>query len=417
MGSIPERLRRALAPGPAGLSRAGRELLLELSLCFTTRGAEVLPEPFEGARALALLLGLAPPEPGTVRAAASPELQVRLASIPSRCPELQGDLARAALRCLFVIGVCRGSLTPTQRQIVARVAKATGVPMAELNDIAQAALREAREEEDALPEGVFESSDALENDLFAIVSDIHANIAALEAVLADIDGLGVRRIVCLGDVVGYGPDPVPCAERIMARCKWTLMGNHDIALFEGSAGFNPSARGAIDWTRDLLFSAAERDPAARRRCRFLRDLPLQHEEGGNLFVHGSPRDPWREYIFPDEARLPKARKKFREIFPRFERFLFVGHTHIPCVITEEGFVATSTELGNQWKRPPGVKAIVNVGSVGQPRDRDSRACYLVVEGDSVVWRRVTYDVQATVGRIHANPVLDPALAVRLKKGV
>lgn len=404
-GATPERLRVFLDGWQGPLGGPAGQVVVELALCFTVGGGRPDPKPFALVAALAQELGTASPQPQQATTDfATAELYARY-----RALGLSGDAARAVLSCLFLVGVCRGALSEGQRQVAATVAQLSGIALTELNELARRVLAEAGRSSDearALPTGDY-----------AIISDIHANVAALEAVFRDIDAQGIRRVGCLGDVVGYGPDPIECTDLIRTRCAFTLMGNHDVALFEGAKGFNPAAKRAVKWTRDQLRAAT--DPAAAERVQFLQQLPLERREGTTLFVHGSPRDPWREYIFPDEVKVAKSRtrKKFREIFAAFEAFLFVGHTHLPCVITDQGFVKSAKKLEWTWTRPEGVKAIVNVGSVGQPRDRDPRPCYCVVSGDTIHWRRVEYPAERTVQRIEQNAELDAILGKRLLKGV
>jgi diadenosine tetraphosphatase ApaH/serine/threonine PP2A family protein phosphatase len=256
--------------------------------------------------------------------------------------------------------------------------------------------------------------------MFAIISDVHSNIEALGVVLDDIEKMGVKRILCMGDVVGYGPNPLECTDMIMNACEVTLKGNHDEALIHGAYAFNLRAQKAIEWTRDQLKPGFFSGSAVRRRWEFLTNLPLRHEEGDDLLIHGSPRDPTNEYILSTEIGFGPT-EKFEEIFAGFNRMLFVGHTHMPCVITDRYETKTSTELENKYVFPDMAdkKVIVNVGSVGQPRDRDNRACYVIVDGDppTITWRRLEYDFEKTAGKIDAIAQLDPALAARLKEGI
>jgi len=252
--------------------------------------------------------------------------------------------------------------------------------------------------------------------MYAVISDIHANLAALEAVLRDIDAQKIEDVVCLGDVVGYGPDPLRCVDLIMERCDVTVMGNHEEALVQRAAayGFHAIARDAIDWTRDQLEPGFFSSPLVRRRWEFVRDLPLRWQRGPDVFVHGSPRHPTSEYLLANEVSWNPA--KYEEVLSATDRFLFVGHTHQPCVIDQDLAVKTLGELGGVYSGPAGRRAVVNVGSVGQPRDHDPRACYVVVDDDRITWRRVPYDVPATVSRIHAIDRLDDRLAKRLEAG-
>lgn len=252
---------------------------------------------------------------------------------------------------------------------------------------------------------------------FAIVSDIHSNIEALTNVLADIESQGVTDIFCLGDVVGYGPNPVECTDLIMNRTRVCLKGNHDEALVHGAYAFNMRAQKAIDWTRDQLKPGFFSGAAVRRRWEFLTNLSLRHEEYGYLFIHGSPRDPTNEYILATEIGFG-PNEKFEEIFASFDKALFVGHTHLPCVITSEYETASASELNHEWDLSKNdCKVIVNVGSVGQPRDRDSRSCYVIVDDDTIRWRRVEYDFLKTIEKIERIAQLDNALGARLKEGM
>jgi diadenosine tetraphosphatase ApaH/serine/threonine PP2A family protein phosphatase len=248
----------------------------------------------------------------------------------------------------------------------------------------------------------------------AFISDIHANLEALEAVLADVERKGYETIFCLGDVVGYGPDPAACTDLVRRRCAVTIRGNHDEALVKGAWGFNEVARTAMDWTRRQLRPSLLR-PGSKRRWDFLVHLPLRHEWEGLLLVHGSPREPTTEYILPRNAEWPLP-GMFQELFSAVETVCLVGHTHIPGVFDETPRFTPQKEAGESF-RYHGTKLIVNVGSVGQPRDGDWRACYLSRE-DSGDFRfhRVEYPVETTQRKIRAIPQLDNRLADRLAEG-
>ncbi len=250
--------------------------------------------------------------------------------------------------------------------------------------------------------------------MIAVVSDIHANLEALQAVLADLAGQGAGAVYCLGDIVGYGPDPVACLDRAM-RFDLAVLGNHDQGALFDPEGFSPVAMRAILWTRQRL----ERDgPRSwREECwDFLAGLPRTHRQGDRLYVHGSARNPLNEYVFPEDAY---NLHKMERIFAHVERHCFQGHTHVPGVFTEEApgrhEFRKPDEVGHAF-RLDGRKALVNVGSVGQPRDGDPRACYALLDGDTVTWRRVPYDAAATRAKIHAIPDLDPYLGNRLLVG-
>lgn len=250
----------------------------------------------------------------------------------------------------------------------------------------------------------------------AIISDIHANLEALEAVLADIDQQGIREIICLGDIVGYGPDPAECIDRVKERCRLTIRGNHDEALLRGPIGFTPIAREAMEWTRKVLRPRFWK-PAARARWKYIESLPLQADWEEFLLVHGSPRDPTSEYIM-DRDVLFGNNQKFIEIFARVQKVCFAGHTHIAGVFYDGPRWVRQSEIHGSF-RYDGVKMIINVGSVGQPRDRDPRACYLTVNGQdrSFRYHRVPYNWEATREKIHRIPELNSQLGDRLLEGI
>jgi diadenosine tetraphosphatase ApaH/serine/threonine PP2A family protein phosphatase len=252
--------------------------------------------------------------------------------------------------------------------------------------------------------------------MIAIVSDIHGNLEALRAVLADAGGAGVEAVYCLGDVVGYGPNPRECLD--LARgFRLTVLGNHDQGALFDPAGFCPSAERAIFWTRGELEESPEPRAVRERRWEFLAELPRSHRVGDHLFVHGSARNPLNEYVFPEDVH---HQHKMQRIFAAVERYCFQGHTHIPGVFVEQApeeryDFHSPAEVGHAH-RLDGRKTLCNVGSVGQPRDGDPRACYVLFDGDTIHWRRVEYDVDETVRKIRAVPDLDRALGDRLRLG-
>jgi diadenosine tetraphosphatase ApaH/serine/threonine PP2A family protein phosphatase len=255
----------------------------------------------------------------------------------------------------------------------------------------------------------------------AVISDIHGNASALRAVLADIDARGIKRIVCLGDIVGYGPEPLECVDLVAQRCDWSLMGNHDFGVLYEPTNFNPGAEAAAYWTRQA-FDREPDDAARARRYEFLGRLRVRVSEsrdGTNrtvLAVHGSPRRPINEYIFPDDVL--NATDKLRSIFGLVEQLAIVGHTHVPGVFTSEPDFYPPDEIGSNstYKFIEGEKAVINVGSVGQPRDHDPRASYAILTGDGVEFRRVEYDIEETARKIRAIPELSDWLADRLFEG-
>ncbi|MCC6464646.1 MAG: metallophosphoesterase family protein [Planctomycetes bacterium] len=254
----------------------------------------------------------------------------------------------------------------------------------------------------------------------AIVSDIHANVAAWEAVRKDIESHGVKEIFSLGDLVGYGPEPLEIVDAAMSF-QLNLMGNHDEAVIFEPVGFNYRALTAIRWTKKLLQGGIFAFKN-RKRMSFLKSLKLTHRDEGVLFVHGSPREPTTEYILKHDALAAnqgeaQALRKMEDIFRQVDSLCIVGHTHIPCIITEDHKYLTEKDVNFEFKPEKGKKYILNVGSVGQPRDRDTRACYVLQDGMKFTWRRVEYDVKATAVKIRALKELDEYNADRLEQGV
>ncbi len=267
--------------------------------------------------------------------------------------------------------------------------------------------------------------------MFAILSYIHANLEALTAVLADIDRHGVERIVCLGDLVGYGPDPLACIDMVRERCEVVILGNHDQAAMFDPEGWGGPAEQAIFWTRDMLESSSDGRDARERRWSFLAQLPLTFSERERLYVHASARNPLNEYIFPEDIYNPRKMERIFELIPHV---CFCGHTHVPGVFIDHAgrydvktrvFTPTGDEgeytffapeeVGHAW-RIGRQKTIINVGSVGQPRDGDPRAGYVLVEGELVRFCRVEYDSETTIRKIRDIPDLANFLGDRLREG-
>jgi diadenosine tetraphosphatase ApaH/serine/threonine PP2A family protein phosphatase len=269
----------------------------------------------------------------------------------------------------------------------------------------------------------------------ALISDIHSNYDALLAVLADIDRRGIKRIFCLGDIVGYGACPRECLDLVAERTEKCICGNHDMAVFFEPANFNISAERGAYWTQQLF--EEESNKALRdRRWEFLGRLPVKIEYHGMLFCHGSPRRPVNEYLFAEDVYTNPH--KILANFERLEehhRLCFVGHTHVPGVFLDDPYFDPPSELGDStYEVADDEKAIINVGSVGQPRDRDPRACYVLIQEEdapeeawqhagngkypqtSVEFVRVEYDVERAVSRILAVPELDDFLGTRLYDG-
>jgi predicted phosphodiesterase len=254
----------------------------------------------------------------------------------------------------------------------------------------------------------------------AILSDIHGNLTALRAVLADVDARGADRIVCLGDVVGYGPKPCECLDLVMGF-DFCVLGNHDSSALFDPEGFNAAAEQAIFWTRNQLEKPDAGEDAsgdgpsrARQRLDFLCGLPRTVREQNTLFVHGSPRGPTNEYVMPEDVQNGKKMEKLFSLVPHL---CFQGHTHVPGVFTTAGDFLRPGQLEDGYRvDDPAQRLMINVGSVGQPRDLDPRCCYVIFDGQHVFFHRVEYDVEDTVAQIEAEPELDNFLGYRLREG-
>jgi diadenosine tetraphosphatase ApaH/serine/threonine PP2A family protein phosphatase len=223
----------------------------------------------------------------------------------------------------------------------------------------------------------------------------------------------------LGDIIGYGPDPRACID-LALDFPLNLLGNHEDAVLFEAIGFNPKAKVAIDWTRDQLNLRTESQDKNRQMWNFIGGLPKQHKEGDFLFVHGSPRDPTREYIFKQDYQ---DRKKMEDIFLSPSdvewKVCFAGHTHHPGVFaqTQPYQFFEPSEVAYSY-RYSGLdyRILVNVGSVGQPRDGDWRASYVIVDDENIRFHRVEYDIQQTIRRFRDHPELPEYLARRLEEG-
>ncbi len=224
----------------------------------------------------------------------------------------------------------------------------------------------------------------------AILSDVHGNLEALVAVLEDAAAQAATEFVCLGDVVGYGPDSGPCLDLILETCRITVAGNHDQAASGvlSDARFNSMAKAALDYARAGL---------SLQQQHKLRQLPMQETLAGLLLVHSSPVRPEE---FPYVLEAWDARGVFREN-QEFKAAVY-GHTHVAVSFHGEGDRVTATLNPVVDLKAPGT-FLCNVGSVGQPRDRDPRSCYAMYDSESGLLsrRRVEYDREKTAAKIEA----------------
>ena len=247
----------------------------------------------------------------------------------------------------------------------------------------------------------------------AVFSDIHANLHALVAVLADIALSGAKHHTCLGDIVGYGANPIECLDKVMSlpNCD-TVLGNHDNAAIFDPEGFNGNAEQAIFWTRNKLESAQNGEALFTFIC----EMPFYIETEQTFYCHGSPSSPTNEYVFPEDVW---NKRKMNRIFGRIRKFGFCGHTHVPGIFypKDDGFVfeeqqTLGTDTLSLAKFP---KALINVGSVGQPRDDCYKSRYVLFDEDNmtVAFREVCYDIEGAQSAIYAADGLPNASADRL----
>jgi diadenosine tetraphosphatase ApaH/serine/threonine PP2A family protein phosphatase len=237
----------------------------------------------------------------------------------------------------------------------------------------------------------------------AVVSDVHSNLAALEAVLSAIDAAPPDEIWCLGDVVGYGPRPNECCEIVESRADICLGGNHDLAV-RGTidlAEFRGDAAVAARWTRDILTEPARA---------FLDRLEPEGERDEVALYHGSARDPVWEYVLSDEAA---AATLAVSPFP----LVLVGHSHVALEVEWRDDLLTGGLAPDGTRVDVRDRVLLNPGSVGQPRDGEWRAAYLLLdrEADTATFHRVEYDVERTQAEMRAAG-LPEALAARLTHG-
>ena len=254
----------------------------------------------------------------------------------------------------------------------------------------------------------------------AIISDIHANYEALTVVLDDIKQKNVDAIYCLGDVIGYGPSPIECLQKTVEICSFILLGNHEEAVLAGAFGFNPSAKQAIDWTRSKVKPKFYHLNFTKRKRYWegLMQLPLCYTEERNLFVHASPLDPTMDYILKSDTEdvFGEIPEKITQIFEQIDNLCFVGHTHMPGIITEKSEWYSPEEFDLIWEYGSNDKLICNVGSVGQPRDKNRDSCYVILEEKRICYHRVPYDYEKTQEKIYKIPQLDNRNARRLGRG-
>ena len=235
----------------------------------------------------------------------------------------------------------------------------------------------------------------------AVISDIHANLEALKTVLNYLQTQRISKIICLGDVVGYGPRPNECVELVKTHCDVCLMGNHDHAVLglTDSRYFNEYARDAVRWTRREI---------SHHNKTFLSSLPFTCEIENTLLVHSSPLEPnkWHYILNGDDAH--------RNFENTRHRLIFIGHSHVPIIFSQkDGFLRE-----NQLRlNPEDDRYIINTGSVGQPRDGDARSCFVIYDDQehTLEYIRLQYPIEITSQEI-IDQGLPRVLAMRLFAG-
>ena len=234
----------------------------------------------------------------------------------------------------------------------------------------------------------------------AFISDIHGNLTALEVAMDYIHSLKPDRIFCLGDIVGYGPKPNECVSLVRENCDQVLMGNHDYAAINllDTRNFNPNARYAMDWTRSALNSES---------LNFLKKLPFTVYDEDILMAHSSPKNPsyWHYVLSVNEAS--------EQIHTFKQHVCFIGHSHLPVVFSATQMYDEEFLLLDQDE-----KYIINVGSVGQPRDHNPDGCLVIYDSEkqSIEYIRFAYDIKRTQNEIRQAGLPD-FLADRLIKGI
>jgi predicted phosphodiesterase len=224
--------------------------------------------------------------------------------------------------------------------------------------------------------------------------------------------MGVTQYLCLGDVIGYGPDPFAVSNIARKTFAASLMGNHEEALVTGKHRFNPLAARAIDWTREELASLTD----GKQSLEWFKQRQPFVLKGNLLLVHGSIYDPVHDYV--DEPENPVESQQMIDTLSRdFAGFdiCFAGHNHTPFMATKMGILIPH-DGHRTFRVPKGHKAYVSVGSVGQPRDRDNRASFATLDEDRLTFHRVKYDIQQTQTKI-LKAGLSRFLAERLGEGL
>jgi len=239
---------------------------------------------------------------------------------------------------------------------------------------------------------------------YGIISDIHSNLSALQATLKVLDKSKIDRLVCLGDIVGYGPEPNECIRLIEENADVFIAGNHDYTAVGKSPDtyFNQHAKTALDWTRREL---------SDHSWQLLHGARLRHQENNLLFVHATPNNPEYWNYIPSLIEAYTAFSGFHE------QICFIGHSHIPVAFRQDSEQKIQILFDTQYVLQPGNRYILNIGSVGQPRDADARAAFGIYDTDTKIYQleRKRYSISDTQAKMR-QAGLPEYLIKRLKHG-
>ncbi len=248
--------------------------------------------------------------------------------------------------------------------------------------------------------------------MYAIISDIHGNLEALNAVLESIASENIEHIICLGDVVCYGPDSVACVRK-SAEWQVVTIGDWDQAILQSDESkWTPTLLEHIKWVRRQFEKEADSDLLFN----LIRRYVTVHSEFGCQFTHGIPSD-FREWVFPEDVHVPG---KLNRIAKEFAKVCFVGHSHLPGIFQKtrnQSWTFVRPENDQPYQLNTAGKMIIAAGSVGQPRDNDPRASYIVANQSAITFRRVEYDLETTSKKIRSIPEIDDMQGERLRYGI
>lgn len=261
--------------------------------------------------------------------------------------------------------------------------------------------------------------------MIAIFSDIHGNLEAFQAALVDAEQHGAQHFVCLGDLVGYGPDPIACIELVM---NWPTVtrGFYDHSAMTGGdlhGWGSPIVKNTIFHFRKEMVRQKKESAIGK----YLANLPISIKDQNAFYSHSVPGQPNGYFLYPEEIYSPQ---NLDQVATKFDRLCFCGHTHLPGIFEgqkEESRVRSGESSEHSWKyisaeglnRPYDVlaeKTICNVGSVGQPRDENPSACYVLFDHGQLIHRRVEYDIEKTISKIKSIDETDDFLIKRLLSG-